>query len=746
MKGEGLKAAMNKRFLAIGRHLPRRALLFGPCLAAALALSVSLPQLAAAPPSLDDVPQPFVPQHQANEADRDRVEALSLFAAGRAHEKREQFAQALRCYQRALRLDPDSSTIAPAIIPLAVRLKRYDEAARYVLLPGKIADVDPLQIRQLGVHLTQANDLSRAAAVYEKALTADEKPPAVLAVVLWKELGDLYLTSSDYKRAANCFAKLLDAVDHPTKNEIDSQLKGLLFPDGAQSFQLIGECFLAADRPQDAKGAFERAENIAPNKAMRQLNLARVQLKSGKPAETLAALESAIAERLTDVGAGPYETMAETLKTLEETLKKLGRQGELIARLEKLRAAEPKSAPLGYFLASQYAAAGKPEKAESLYLELLKTNPTSAGYRELLDLYRRAKRFDAMLETQGDAVEKLGLMNALWDESLTAAEKQQVGRGIVEAAKKKLQANRDKLTRGMRLAAALREADAQEHATAAEFFDLALATKPKQADEVFMVWGLGLLTNDRADDAAKVFQRAIDEEVAADDSILHFYLAGALSLAGKTDEALAAAKVAAKKNPKSPRFCARPAWVLYFGKRNDAAMKEYGELLDRFDAERDSPEAREAMHEARMALSNLCAMKGDTAKAEEWLEQVLDEFPDDKGAMNDLGYLWADANKHLGRAKRMIQAAVDAEPKNMAYRDSLGWLLYRQNQFAAAVAELEKAAAAENPDGTVLDHLGDAYEKAGQHEKALASWRKAVELLRKDKETDKAISVQKKLR
>lgn len=712
----------------------------------AFGLCVSLAQLAAAPPVLDDVPQPFVPQHQTNEADRDRVEAMSLFAAGRAHEKREQYAEALRCYQRALRLDPNSSTIVPAIIPLAVRLKRYDEAARYVLLPGKLGDVDPLQIRQLGVHLTQANDLGRAAAVYEKALAADEKPPVVLAVVLWKELGDLYLMSSDFKRAANCFAKLLDAVDHPAKNEIDSQLKSLLFPDGAQSYQLIGDCLLAADRPQDAKEAFEKAEKLAPNKAMRQLNLARVQLKSGKPAEALASLESAIAQRQTDVGTGPYETMAETLKTLEETLKKLGRQSELIARLEKLRTAEPKSASLGYFLASQYTAAGKPDEAESLYVELLKTSPTAAGYRELLDLYRHNKRFDAMLETQGDAVEKLGLMNALWDESLTAAEKQQVGRGIVEAAKKKLQSNRERLTRGMRLATALRAADAKEYATAAEFFDLALANKPKQSDEVYMVWGLGLLTNDRADEAAKVFQRAIDEKAAADDSILHFYLAGALSLAGKTDEALTAAQVAAKKNPKSPRFCARPAWVLYFGKRNDAAMKAYSELINRFDAERDSPEAREAMHEARMALSNLCATKGNTAKAEEWLEQVLDEFPDDKGAMNDLGYLWADANKHLGRAKRIIQAAVDAEPKNMAYRDSLGWVLYRQNQFAAAVAELERAAGAENPDGTVLDHLGDACEKAGQHGKALAAWRKAVELLRKNKETDKAISVEKKLR
>jgi hypothetical protein len=49
---------------------------------------------------------------------------------------------------------------------------------------------------------------------------------------------------------------------------------------------------------------------------------------------------------------------------------------------------------------------------------------------------------------------------------------------------------------------------------------------------------------------------------------------------------------------------------------------------------------------------------------------------DDAGADNDLGFLWADANKHLDRALKMIVTAVAAEPENRAYRDSLGWVYY----------------------------------------------------------------------
>ena len=49
-----------------------------------------------------------MPKQPRTEADHDRLEAVSLFAAGRMHERREEYAEALRCYQRALRCDPQS--------------------------------------------------------------------------------------------------------------------------------------------------------------------------------------------------------------------------------------------------------------------------------------------------------------------------------------------------------------------------------------------------------------------------------------------------------------------------------------------------------------------------------------------------------------------------------------------------------------------------------------------------------------
>ena len=102
----------------------------------------------------------------------------------------------------------------------------------------------------------------------------------------------------------------------------------------------MGECFLAADRPQEARAAFEKAEQAAPNKALRQFNLARVYAKTGKPAEALAALGGCFAEHWPDRASLPYETLADVLDNL-------GKKAELIGRLEKLHAAEPEQRAAG---------------------------------------------------------------------------------------------------------------------------------------------------------------------------------------------------------------------------------------------------------------------------------------------------------------------------------------------------------------------------------------------------------------
>ena len=195
--------------------------------------------------------------------------------------------------------------------------------------------------------------------------------------------------------------------------------------------------------------------------------------------------------------------------------------------------------------------------------------------------------------------------------------------------------------------------------------------------------------------------------------------------------ALKAAKKAAALDSDNVRIQSRVPWIPYHAKRYEEAEAAYKQLLDRFDGDYDSSEIRAAMRETRLILSNICVQLNRLPEAEEWLESLLDEFPEDIGALNDLGYLWADQGKRLHRALSMIQRAVVAEPENAAYRDSLGWVYYRLQRFDDAARELEKACAGENPDAVILDHLGDAYAKLNQPEKAVQAWKRAAHSLRR---------------
>jgi tetratricopeptide (TPR) repeat protein len=261
-----------------------------------------------------------------------------------------------------------------------------------------------------------------------------------------------------------------------------------------------------------------------------------------------------------------------------------------------------------------------------------------------------------------------------------------------------------------------------------------------------LTWGLEMLADRQYEDAIKVFRRGIDEHVLpAENPAFHFYLAGALEMAGRTDDALAQARRAAELQPDSARFQSRIGWILYHAKRNAEARQVYEDFLKRFDAGHDSAETREVLHDARLVLSNIDVLAGKMPQAQEWLEEVLDEYPADIGALNDLGYLWTDQGQHLERSLRMIRRAVEAEPDNMAYRDSLGWAYYRLGRYDAAVAELAKAAEVDQPDGVVLDHWGDALAAQGSAAAAVEAWSKAVAAFEKERETQKSKQTQDKI-
>jgi len=137
------------------------------------------------------------------------------------------------------------------------------------------------------------------------------------------------------------------------------------------------------------------------------------------------------------------------------------------------------------------------------------------------------------------------------------------------------------------------------------------------------------------------------------------------------------------------------------------------------------------------------------AEAEEQFKKVLASDPDHASALNYLGYMLADQNIKLEEALAYIKRAVDLDPTNGAYLDSLGWAYFRLGKFELAEENLLKASQKINTDPTVHDHLGDLYQKTGRLKLAANNWERALtewnREIAADVDPTDPIRVQKKL-
>jgi tetratricopeptide (TPR) repeat protein len=121
---------------------------------------------------------------------------------------------------------------------------------------------------------------------------------------------------------------------------------------------------------------------------------------------------------------------------------------------------------------------------------------------------------------------------------------------------------------------------------------------------------------------------------------------------------------------------------------------------------------------------------GQRQQSDDILLRILKLDPRHPGANNDLGYNFADENRNVEEAESMVRIAIEQEPDNEAYLDSVGWVLYKRGRFEEARTFLQKAIVPGNrPDPQTLDHLGDVVYRLNDLASAKAQWTLARDLL-----------------
>jgi tetratricopeptide (TPR) repeat protein len=241
-------------------------------------------------------------------------------------------------------------------------------------------------------------------------------------------------------------------------------------------------------------------------------------------------------------------------------------------------------------------------------------------------------------------------------------------------------------------------------------------------------------------------------------------------------KALQAGREALAKYPSDPAIRASQALLLADNDQTDEAVKILRAQPSKSGADRESylnmaqvyergkryKEAEEAARAAELLpgqprekvvvwalLGSIYERQKLYDRAEQEFKKALAADPKNAYVLNYYGYMLGDLGQRLDEAESLVQRALQEEPFNGGYLDSLGWIYYKQNKLSDAEAMLRKALERESHDATIHSHLGDVYSRLGRTEQAAAEWEKSLAEWRRaapaDVENDKIAEIEKKL-
>jgi len=199
----------------------------------------------------------------------------------------------------------------------------------------------------------------------------------------------------------------------------------------------------------------------------------------------------------------------------------------------------------------------------------------------------------------------------------------------------------------------------------------------------------------------------------------------------RLDEAKAIADKLLKENPKNHSAYYLNSYAFYLEEKYKPSLESINQAI-----EQDSENIGYIFQRALIyeKLNNFPGQEKD-------LKLAIELNSENPITLNYLGFLYAERNEHKEEALAMIQKAVDLEPDNGAYQDSLGWIYFKMGRLDEALFHLSLAkqmlADQGINDPTVYDHIGDVYYTKDDIVNAKDYWKKAKKLSKNKSEIEK---------
>jgi tetratricopeptide (TPR) repeat protein len=219
-------------------------------------------------------------------------------------------------------------------------------------------------------------------------------------------------------------------------------------------------------------------------------------------------------------------------------------------------------------------------------------------------------------------------------------------------------------------------------------------------------------------EATKTAQEAVKK--LPDDKALKLALAQQLADAGKPDESIKMAKSTLKGGPDD-----RDTYIML--SQIDLRLKRWKDSEDAIEQAAKLAVRPEEKEYIRFMQGSIYERQKKYDQAEQAFRDVLQQNPSNSMALNYLGYMLADRNVHLEEALTLVKKALDFDPQNYNYIDSLGWVYFKLGKYEQAEENLRHAADKSPNDATIQDHLGELYAHTNRFKLAAAHWEHALD-------------------
>jgi tetratricopeptide (TPR) repeat protein len=509
-------------------------------------------------------------------------------------------------------------------------------------------------------------------------------------------------------------------------------------PSDAEAFVTLGRLYRLAQNSVEAEKAFQKALELDPDNEYALHGLALLYSDLG---DTKTAVQ--MWERLAQRNPHPR-----IFRALAATLSEARDYSGAVAALRRALELAPKDTEIKRELAENLLLKGDYNEAATLYRELADANPRDAQYplrlsqvyrqqgdlKKAREAHERAKALDpGSLEVQYNEVNLLEAEGQL--ASAIARLKEILNSTARVAYAPPERANRVMLLERLGLMYRANEQPSEAVEAFRQMAQLDADLGARAAAQIIETYR-----------AAKQFAQAEQEAERAfkqypNDRMLRLVRASLLADLGRGAEAVAEVKRLLDGSKDRETYL---ALAQICEKTKDFAGM--AAALDEAERLSQSDEEREVVFFMRGAMYERMK-KYDQAEAE--FRRVLKMNPRNASALNYLGYMFADREVNLEEALELIQRAVELEPNNGAYLDSLGWVYYRLGRLDEAERYLRLALERVPRDPTVNDHLGDVLYRQGKIKEAIAQWEISLKEWeagsKAELEPDEVAKIQKKL-